>query len=276
MVTKNGGRSAFGLTISRQYGAWSMLVACFLIGALVGSGWSPRILVLLPAVVFGYMTRYGAGVYLRSSVTKERRGVLAWTAVYSALVLVAGGALVFVYELWMLLPLGVIIIAFGVATVVLSQRKMDTTTSGELVGILGLTLVAPAAEYVSSGVVSTGTVGLWLLCAFFFCGSVFHVRYLVRRRSESIGPAKARMEAGWPSLAYHLVVLCISLVLAFARVLPSVAPAVLIPTAVRASVAVGVRFRKPVPVRRIGMTEVLNTIVFLVLTVLIFRYSWLS
>jgi hypothetical protein len=273
MAVKSEGRSAFALTVSKQYGAWSILLACFIMGALVGGNWNPRILLLLPAVLFGYLARSAAGVFLRLSRKDERRGVAAWTIAYTLIVLLAGGSLVILYDLWTLLPLGVVILAFGLATVVLSQRRMETTTGGELVGMIGLTLVAPAAEYVSSGLFSSRTLGLWLLSAFFFCGSIFHVRYLVRRRADSTGPPKLRIRAGWPSVVYQVAVLCVSLVLALRGTLPPFSPAALLPSSLWAWVAVGVRLRKPMQVRRIGIIEIVNTIVFLVLIVLAFHFS---
>ena len=274
MPEESRDRTALAMTLPRQHGAWSILLACFVIGTLVGNTLNLRVPLVFFAVIFGFLARHGVGVYSRAPRTDDRKNrVLIWTSIYSLVVLTAGGLLVIVHELWQLLPLGLIIFAFGFATLVLSQRRMETTAGGELVGILGLTLVAPAAEYVASGLFSSQTVGLWILCAFFFCGSVFHVRYLVRRRAESVGPLSVRLKAGWPSVVYHLVVLCISVVLGSAGMIPLLSPVALLPAALKAWVAVGRRVRTPLPVRWIGVIEVLCTIAFLVLVVFVFRMS---
>jgi len=267
-------RNAFALTISRQYGAWSILFASFVLGMFVGEGLNLRVPLMFCGVIFGFLARNGAEAYLRALKTDERKsGLLIWTAVYSLVVLIAGGLLVMVYEMWALIPLGILILALGCVTLFLSQRRLETTTGGELIGILALTLVAPAAEYAAGGVFSTQTVGLWILCALFFCGSVFHVRYLVRRRADSMGPLTLRLKAGWPSVAYHLAVLCLSVVSSCAGLLPLLATVALLPAALRAWFAVGRRVEKPMAVRRIGVMEVLHTIVFLVLAVSVFHLS---
>lgn len=274
MGKMSGNRNAFAVTISRQYGAWSILLACFVLGTSVGEGLNPRVPLMFCVVIFGFLARNGAEAYLRAPKTDERRSrLLIWTAVYSLVVLIAGALLVMVHELWQLIPLGLLILGLGSVTLFLSQRRLDTTTGGELIGILALTLVAPAAEYAAGGIFSTRTVGLWILCALFFCASVFHVRYLVRRRADSMGPPRLRLEAGWRSVAYHLAALCLSMVLGFAGLLPLLSPVAILPAAVRAWIAVARRVEKPLPVRRIGVMEVLNTVAFLVLAFLVFHLS---
>lgn len=274
MGKMSGNRNAFAVTISRQYGAWSILLACFVLGTFVGEGLNLRVPLMFCVVLFGFLARNGAEAYLRAPKIDERRSrLLIWTAVYSLVVLIAGGLLVMVHELWQLIPLGLLTLALGSVTLLLSQRRLETTTGGELIGILTLTLVAPAAEYAAGGVFSTQTASLWMLCALFFFGSVFHVRYLVRRRADSMGPLPLRLKAGWPSVAYQLAVLFLSIVLSCAGILPLLAPVALLPAALRAWVAVGRRVEKPTPVRRIGVMEVLHTIVFLGLAVSVFHLS---
>jgi hypothetical protein len=74
-------------------------------------------------------------------------------------------------------------------------------------------------------------------------------------------------------VVYHLAVLCLSVILGFAGLLPLLSPVAILPAAVRAWIAVAWRVEKPLPVRLIGVMEVLNTVAFLVLAFLVFHLS---
>ncbi|MCJ2555889.1 MAG: YwiC-like family protein [Candidatus Thermoplasmatota archaeon] len=267
-------RGVFTLTISKQHGAWSILIACFVLGTWVGGSLDPRTALLLCSVVFGFLARHSAGVYLRFPETDTRRkGVLIWTTFYALVLLGTGGLLVLAYGLWSLLLFGILLLAVGLTSLMIAHQKRDYTNSGELIGVLGLTLVAPVAEYTARGIFSVQTFAVWVLCASFFCGSVFHVRYLVRRRAASMGPLRQRLKAGRPSVLYHLGALCAAVVLGLAGMLPPLSPLALLPGALRAWTAVGRRVKRPLPVRRIGVMEVFYTLVFLVMVVLAFYIS---
>ncbi len=274
MSKGSGMRGILTLTVSKQHGAWSILSACFVLGTWVGGSLDPRTALLLCSVVFGFLAHHSVGVYLRLPETDtRRRGVLIWTTSYALVLLGTGGLLVLAYGLWSLLLFGVLLLAVGLTSLMIARQKRDYTTGGELLEVLGLTLVAPVAEYTARGIFSVHTFAVWVLCALFFCGSVFHVRYLVRRRAASMGPLRERLKAGRTSVVYHLVALCIAVVFGLAGMLLLLSPLALLPGALRAWSAVGRRVRRPLPVRQIGVMEVLYTLVFLVLVVSAFYSS---
>ncbi len=258
--------------IPRQHGAWSILISCFIIGAWLGGRFGAVNVFLLISAILAFLARHAVVVYLRPSKAAQRnKKVLALIFAYSSIILLMGAFLVLGYGLWLLLPLGFVALTFGGLTLILMARGKEFTTGGEIVGILGLTLIAPAAEYSATGVFSIKTVGLWIVCAFFFVGSVFHVRYLVRRKKESMGPPAVRLGAGGPSIVYHLAVIIVAIMLGPAlHVLPYLAPVALLPVTLKALWAVGRRYERPLAVRQIGYREVVHTLVFIILVGLAF------
>lgn len=265
-------RRVFSSTIPKQHGAWSILISCYILGIFVGGSIGPNGIILLVSLMFGYLARHTWNAYQRTKRGSERRKeVLMWAVVDSLIVLGTGGYLVTIGGLWNLLGLGAIALFLGALTLLLSQRGMEFTAGGEVMGILGLCLAAPAAEYVATGSASMRTVGLYILSLLFFCGSVYHVRYLVRSKKASQGILSQRMKHGWMSIFYHILALAVVVYLsAVISVLPSLAPVALVPVTIKALYVVAHRYETPLQVRQIGYREVAHTIIFVVLAGLAF------
>jgi hypothetical protein len=268
---KHEARSGFALTVPRQHGAWSMLLAGFVLGLASGNRFGAEGLLLLVAVFFGFCARHAAGLFLRPARSNRRTHVLLWAIGYASVALFAGAWLVVGYHRWLLLPLGGVALVLAGASVILEQRRQDRTTVGELVGVLGLSVVLPAAAYAATGVFGATTAGLWALGAFFFGGSVFHVRYLVRHRRESGGPLASRWRAGGLAVAYHLAALAASIGLSAVDALPPLAPLALLPVAVKSLWAVGRRREGEINIRHIGYVELAHTLIFLAIAILAFH-----
>jgi hypothetical protein len=268
--TKQG--RAFSSTVPKQHGAWSILISCYALGTFVGGRLGVEGLLLLVAVTFGYIARHAWNVYLRPSKGKGRKiEVLGWSAIYSLISIGTGGYLIFISGLWDLLLIGLLALIIGMLTLLFGQQKKEFTVVGEITGILGLTLAAMAAEYVASGGFSERTISLYLLCALFFSGSVYHVRYLVRHKRASQGPARERLKYGAPSIVYHLMLMAVVVVLSvIIPIFPTFVPIAFIPVTAKALWAVGHRYERPLQVRQIGYREVAHTLIFLVLAGLAF------
>lgn len=273
MSLKHSERNVFALTVPRQHGAWSALISCFILGTAVGGSFGMEAILLLVSVFTGFLARHSAALYLRLSRTDDnRKKVLTLAIGYFSVFLSVGALLVIWYELRVFLLLGFFALVFLSIMLILEQQRREFTIMGELIGMVGLSLVAPAAEYSTTGVFSTQTVGLWIICSLFFGGSVFHVRYLVRKRIESTGPSLVRIRAGLPSVAYHLAALAVAVSLGtFIGILPSFSPMALLPVTLKALWAVGRRYKAPLPVHRIGYVELIHTLIFVFLAVSVFH-----
>lgn len=223
--------------------------------------------VLLISVIFGYMARHAWNVFLRPAKDKRRkREALVWSVVYSLIPLAGGAYLLFIADLWDMLQLALVALIVGVLTLIFSKQKMEFTVVGEIVGMMGLTLAAPAAELVASGGFSAQTGGIYVLCFFFFAGSVYHVRYLVRSRKATQGPVGERLRYGASSMIYHVAILVlITLASTIIPLLPSLAPVAFIPVTIKALWTVGHRYQKPLQVRQIGYREVAHTVIFVII-----------
>src|SRR5262249_43133698 len=113
--------------------------------------------------------------------------------VYLGLAALFGAPLVLVYHLYLLIVVGVATVALLLVNARQAVRREDRTTGGEILAILGLTLTAPAAYYVSRGAWESKALLLWGLCALYFASSVFYIKlrvYAVNPRKE-----EARLQA---------------------------------------------------------------------------------
>ena len=79
----------------------------------------------------------------------------------------------FWYKLRLLGLLGISGIGLAAFSLSLEKDKRDMTLGGQIINILGLSLIAPAAQYCASGSYSLKTLGVWLVCVFFFWEAFF-------------------------------------------------------------------------------------------------------
>ncbi|MEK6563400.1 MAG: YwiC-like family protein [Candidatus Omnitrophota bacterium] len=262
---------AFYSAVPKQHGAWIVLIACFIIGSCAGVRFGLESVILLVSVIAAFLARAALGLGLSlPGEEKERKGLIAWVMFYSGMLLVSGIWLVAGYKLWILGLMGIIGLGLAAFSLVLEKVKKDMTLSGQIINIIGLSLTAPAAEYCASGSYSPNTLGVWLVCVLFFLGSVFYVRFLVRRRLEVAGKFGQRLRAGFTSLVFHLSALLAVTALSKFRVIPLSAPLALVPAASKALWPIIRRSRNSYPVKHIGRLELIHTLVFSIITVLVF------
>jgi len=250
--------------IPRQHGAWATLLLSYTLGVAVAGRLTVNSLLLLVALVAVMPARHGASLWVGFRADDPRRPVAAcWTALCLSIAGLALGALLLLSRLWLLVPVGALAAGAGGVMTLLERRRWDRTLAGEMVGMAGLAVAAPAAAYVSSGAYGPNVAGVWLLASLVFCGSVLHVRHLAR-------PGRAG-NAGWASLAFHI--LAVALVAAVARLglVPSLAFLALVPAAARAAWPVVVpRLTRP-SIRRLGFEELAYSALFVVLAVALFH-----
>jgi hypothetical protein len=144
------------------------------------------------------------------------------------------------------------------------------TLAAELAGTFGLSLAALAGAYCQAGRLTVYSLGLWGVCALFFCGSAFHVRSLVRHHRQRIQGFSGRLKAGLPSLVYH--VLAISLIIyasLMKPLLPRLSALAFVPVLLKVAWSIFSPAQKSVSIRRIGIIELSHTLAFTLLTILI-------
>lgn len=263
-------RSLFRQTIPRQHGAWSILAAAAALGMVAGGGLRVQSALFAVCVVLGFLAQHTGELWLKfSGSTKRQREIGHFLLAYALTFLLCGAMLLFKYELWGLLPLAGLASGLVALSLALSKVHKARTVVGEIVNVLALTLVLPAAAYCAAGSYVYPTVGLTLMAAIFFCASIFHVRHLVRGGRRQAGSARERLRAATPSLAYHALGLLAAGALAAFGLLPIAAPFALLPVTLKALWAAAMPARRPTPIRTIGYVELAHTMIFVLLAALL-------
>jgi hypothetical protein len=253
--------------VPRQHGAWTSLLVSFVVGAAAGNWTRPELLLLLGAGIAAFFARQSAVAWMGAPEGDPRRArAAAWTALAAAAGAGCGLWLVARTGVWPLIPAGGGAFLLLAATVAFERRRQFFTPMSEAAGFLGLSLMAPAAEMVAAGAASARTAAVWALAAAFFAGGLFRVRYLVRRRAQSMGMLPERLRAGAASLAVQAAGLAATAALAFIpHALPATAVSALLPGALQAAVNVARRRASPAPVRSVGRLELAHGVLFTLL-----------
>lgn len=261
----------WALTIPRQHGAWSVLLLGFALGVGVAGRFGPGTLLVLASVVFAIPLRHVGAMWLRLPPSDgRRRSLQGWTLIYGLLAALPLLPLLLTYHRWLLVPLGAVACATGVAMTVLERMRLDRTLAGELVAMLGLCVCVPAAAYAGAGVLDATVLTAWLLAALVFCGGVLHVRHVVRsgKSAETSGPAS---RAGGVSVAFHALALIVAIGLGWFGATPKLLFLALVPATLRAIWPLLQPVGRRIPVRRLGFEELAYGVLFVLLAVLLLR-----
>ncbi|MBE0467277.1 MAG: YwiC-like family protein [Candidatus Desulforudis sp.] len=236
--------------IPREHGAWSMWMTPFIMGALV----SPWTILQLPAfmgILFFYLASGSLFAIIRPNRKKE-------SPLPSLIVFLALGLAFMVYPLWNhpeIALYGVIVFALLLINIHFARKRKERVMTNNLVAVVALTSTVLASAHLGYGAFRLDGVVLWVLSSAFFMGSVFFVRSLIR---ENRNPAfKTRANR------YHgLIVLA---PLSLGQWWASIA---LLPSAIKVWLT---PFHIKLRTKVIGVVEIVSSVVFLVLTVLLYR-----
>ncbi len=250
-----------------QHGAWAVFVSGLIIGFAGGGGFGIKGALFAIAAINGFLFRHAAGRALKEHLTT---GALApdkmvWTVIFLSLFSITGAVLLFYYQLWMLITFGFLAGLLILLTLYMELKRKHLSASGELLGMLSLSIVIPASYYVTNETVDTTSCTLWLSALFLYAGSVFHVRYLVRGRNVLNADLSARTKAAKETLLLHTGGLATAVILSAGNIIPPLVPVAFILPVARAYIAVFKRWKKVPPLKHIGYSELFHTIVFTVL-----------
>jgi len=257
-----------------EHGAWGMLIVPLLSAAAVAGVWNMPV-VLCAALALGLFVLRGSA---------EQQG--GWRTlrqpehVVLALVLLAmAGALVLAYGRMQLIAVA----AAGVALYAVQEiivrvhneaRTEKRSLAAELVGVVLLSLAAPAAWIAARGRLEPEGVQVWALNVLFFLGGVLYVKYRVRGllAHREFSGWRERLEFAWPVFFYHLLLLAFLATSIFLRELSAAVLLAFAPGILRANglfFQLGERF----PIRRLGWMEIVHSVVFAALLVMAYRLA---
>ncbi len=262
------------LNLPREHGAWAMLYVPFVLGLMVAGKINLAGIFLLLATTALFISRESLLIWWRArkrgrhTDSAKQAGRLLLT--YLAIAAASGIPLIMVYEYYWLLPLALI----GTTLLAINGWQAtdleDRTVQGEVMAIAGLTMTAPAAYYVADGAMNQTSFWLWALCAAYFASSVFYVKLRVTGLHSKKVEDKHR--ARWQCIGYHAFLLVSLLALAFTRSLSLFALIAFAPALARTLRSL-LQPERQLDLKRIGIAEIIYSIIFLIFTTLTFRIA---
>ncbi len=250
-----------------------MLIVPLVVGALAGGPMSWAVILTFVAAFFAYLARHPLVLLARAQGKRERipPATPIWLVAYGAIAGAAGLAVVVTGGYWLLAPIVALALVPLGLNLYLASRRSEMSLVGELLGIAGLSLGAPAMYYVAAGAPGPQMLGLWLLSFLYFGGAVFYVKLKVRVHSRQDPPQSKfqRLLVGKTTVIYHLVAVAFSALLVATGLVPVLAPLAYIPATCKA-IQGTLAWRRTVNIKRLGVIEVVHSLVFALL--LIFAY----
>lgn len=261
--------------LPREHGAWAMFLVSLIVGLLVAGRWNIQGVVLALSATGFFLSRQPMAMTLKGRRRRKPvdRSLLIWTAIYLGSGGLCGLWLVIFGQRPGLLALAPLAALLMVAYLRQVADRKESSVLGELLGISGLVLSAPAAYYGSTGRFDVTAAGLWAIHWLYFSGTVFYIKLKVREQARREAPTELtqRLVAGRACLAYQTTALTVVTLLALLRWLPALAPLALIPVTIKTMLGT-VRWqdRRSLSLVRLGLAEVGHSLLFGLMTVLIF------
>lgn len=246
-----------------------------IVGAAVAPVWQWRTLILIVAALAFFLVRYPLATIIktRKRPTTDRTDLIRWSIGYGLIAALAGAWLILIERLYLLIPIGLIgatLIAFHLWLV---YRKQEMSAYGELAGIAGLALGAPLTYYAASGQLDSTALMVWLVNALYFGGTVFYIKLKVRQQPRLPAPDRLseRLLRGRACLTYQGVVLTVIIALVALDHMPALLPLAFVPMTLKVIYgAVRWQDRRSLSLPRLGVIEVIHSILFAALVIVAF------
>jgi hypothetical protein len=248
-----------------------MLYVPFVVGASVGANISLPLILLLLSSTFLFIARESLLVCARARSRGQRiREAESTLLIYAALAVISGAPLALFYHLYILVPAGALAALLLVVNAQQAVRREDRTVLGEGMAILGLTMTAPMAYVAARLAWDVTALYLWALCALYFTSSIFYVKlrvYSIAKRKQD-----ERRKTWWRCAVYHISLLALLVAGMLLDHLSLFALVAFAPVLTRSFW----HLAKPasqINLKRVGWTEMVYSLVFLIFITLTFRVS---
>ena len=250
--------------IPKEHGAWALLYGPFLLALAVQPSFEPRVIALFAAISALFLAHEPLSKLARTSrhpVPRPRsRHWRLWLWVYLTVAVISGAYLLWRHHLWLLIPLGLAVGFLLIIHLILVVRRKERSVAGELTGVMGLTASAPITSYVVTGLLDRTSVLLWVLTLLYFASGIFFVKMKISRFTK---PADYRNRVR-QCFGYHTFVCLALFLLVWCESIPPLLSLAYLPILVRAFAGI-LSKEERLNVRRIGYTELMHTVLFLVL-----------
>lgn len=259
--------------LPREHGAWAMLLVPLVTGMGAAGALSTRGAVLALTCLCFFLFRQPLTLAVKS-VTGKRgwAGVTpqirSWAAIYGfgtiagGLCLIAMGAGIWLVFLALTGAILLVLYLFQVG------QRAEMSATGEMLGVLGLALGAPAAYYATTGRVDATAAFLWVLTGVYFGATIFYIKLKVREQPRLVAPPSwvDRLYAGRVTIAYHVVMVLTVLLFAVTGSVPLLLSLAFVPAMVKAVNGTMQWTRRP-NLKHLGMVEAIHAAVFAIVLI---------
>ncbi len=268
----------FSDIIPKEHGAWAILLVPFFTGAFAKQNPGVPAFLLLICVISLYLLRGSIEFYFSHQNKQKEQQIdlhlfYLYTSFILALFFITTSVLLFYFKFWYLVQIGFLALCLFVLYYLFFQKKISRINQ-QLMALLGLTLTAPAAYYVTSGKWDSNVILLWVLNIIFFQLGLLYVHNkisLYKKRMEIIGiwgklKFSKNLITGW----------CISLAVFYFLFLTGlIRPAIFITLfPITVHIITGIFLdKKDLHIKRMGYSQVGEDILFLIILVYLFRTS---
>lgn len=233
--------------VPKQHGAWAMLIIPFVLGAYAG-GFTWLHLPLFIGWFFLYLATYPLLMAVKSKRKQEYMG-----AFYRYTAIVAVMLSICLWYVPSLFYFGMAMIPFFLVNLYYAKRKQERAFWNDVAAIAAFCVGGLASYYVGRRELTTQAFEPAVFCFLFFLGSTFYVKTMIREKKNQMYK--------WLSWGYHGVLIVGLIVLGY----PLFALAY-VPSVVRAVYLYG----KALPIMKLGILEIANSVYFLIAMVVLY------
>lgn len=211
--------------ITREHGSWAVLFVPMLIGVVYAGSFS------LNNILFAFSA---LGIFLSyvpiHSILRELNGIpqgkekiyasIIWAIIYVTI----GTAFIiplFLQGYYHLITFALLGGSSFFGNYLLA-KEIQKSILGDLIAVAGLTLSAPSAYYIATGLFDASTAVLWALNFLFFGCSVFyvHMKIKVSALKKDHLPIREKLTLGKLNILYHIFVISVVIILSIYHYTP--------------------------------------------------------
>lgn len=258
--------------LPREHGAWALLYGPFLFIVFTLAKFNLNLLLLSLALTFLFFAHEPLSRLVRMNLQTAEESRKSywwrWFWIYLTGGTVSGAVLIWHRQLFWLIPMGAALLGVLTLHLFLIAGRKEKFVAGELLGVVGLTASAPVTYYVAHRTLDAEALVLWMLNILYFSSAIFYVKMVVSRHVAS-----RQEEAGRRSrqcILYHSLLVLVVGVLIWLDRIPLWTFLAFLPITIRA-LAGTTSGKGRLNLKRIGYTEVLHTVFFIAVMVLVWR-----
>lgn len=191
MTTQTRSRSLpKDILFPNEHGAWGMLITAFLLGWLGAPELSWKPLLLLPASLGAFLTRYPIGIYFKKRRVTRQLGIplkreKKWFLIYAIFTVGVGLPLFYPLGWWWLLPVLLLAAASLALHLEAITRRKERSLFVEITAMVGISFLAPVAAYAASKQMDWKIFALWILFVLYYAQRILAIKKKVTRRKET-------------------------------------------------------------------------------------------